>query len=668
MAADPYLLYTATLVPVVLAVAIAAQRPREVPMALGLSAAAIGAQWLLARWAPDAIRRRPRLRSMLRLVVPLGYVGLAVQLIGGPALPLLALFAPVVAGAAAIGPFQGWVTAAVAAAVYLLPEIGDLGSPAAVVLRGITLSGVALVLAFGTRRIVVALEAAVRQARRSAAAERRRGRQIEALEAVGRVLAGGGPSPELIARVAEIVATRFGYPHVSVYLGDERRVELVAQHGYLESIAAFDAGTGVAGRVMRTRQLAFVPDVATESDYVPGTLQATSLICAPLLVDERFLGILNVETSDGRRLDTTDRSLIAILATRIAAAVALGQDRQALAARADLFRDIDRFGRDVSGSLAVAPLAEVIAEAVGRVVASDTVAVTLIDRTDGRYLVRAVRGAPERAVGREVRIGEGLAGRAIRDRALVQDDTLTEASLPASVQGLGITPLTSGVGVPLVRDGVVVGALTVGRTSGVATFTELELEGLGLVAAHAALAIANAFLHAEVEELAVRDALTGLYNRRHFDEALERMLAAARRDRLGAPRPISAILFDIDRFGAFNKEHGHQVGDSVLRAFADVLRQRFRASDLVARLGGEEFIAILDGADREAAVAAADEVRALLARRPIDVGDGDRVRVTVSAGCAELDPADPSRESLLRTVDVALFMAKRAGRDRVVAA
>ena len=138
------------------------------------------------------------------------------------------------------------------------------------VLRGITLAGVALVLAFGTRRIVVALEAAVREARRSAAAERRRGRQIEALEAVGRVLANGGPSPELIAQVAEIVATRFGYPHVSVYLGDEGRVELIAQHGYLESIAAFDADTGVAGRVMRTRQLAFVPDVAAESDYVHG--------------------------------------------------------------------------------------------------------------------------------------------------------------------------------------------------------------------------------------------------------------------------------------------------------------------------------------------------------------------------------------------------------------
>src|SRR5688572_5542952 len=372
LAADPYLLYTATLVPVVLAVAFAARRPGEVAIAIVLSAAAVAIQALLIHGLPRPVRRRARLRSLVRLSIPLAYVGLAVQLVGGPALPLLALFAPIVAGAAAIGRFQGWATAAVAAAIALLPEVGNLGSPAAVALRGMTLAGVALVLAFGTRRIVLALEGAVRQARLAVAAERRRARQIEALEAVGRLLATGGPSAELIDQVTSLVATRFGYPLVSVYLGNEDRVDLTAQHGYVEALAAFEAGEGVAGRVMHTRPLAFVPDVASDPDYLPGTLQATSLICAPLLVDDRFLGLFNVETSGERRLDSTDRSLIAIVATRIATAVALGRDRQALAARADLFRDIDRFGHDVSGSLAIGPLAEVIATAVGRVVPADT--------------------------------------------------------------------------------------------------------------------------------------------------------------------------------------------------------------------------------------------------------------------------------------------------------
>lgn len=165
-----------------------------------------------------------------------------------------------------------------------------------------------------------------------------------------------------------------------------------------------------------------------------------------------------------------------------------------------------------------------------------------------------------------------------------------------------------------------------------------------------------------------RDPLTGLYNRRHFDEALERLIAGRRRERLGGWRPLAAVVFDLDHFGAFNKQHGHQVGDAVLKTFAEVLRSRFRASDLVARLGGEEFIAVLDGADLEQASAIAEEVRTTLAAQVVEVGDGDQVRVTVSAGCAALDRSEPTRELLLRTADVALFSAKRAGRDRVVAA
>jgi diguanylate cyclase (GGDEF)-like protein len=301
-------------------------------------------------------------------------------------------------------------------------------------------------------------------------------------------------------------------------------------------------------------------------------------------------------------------------------------------------------------------------------VAADILAVTLLDRSAARYFVRAVRGVPDEAVGREILPGEGLAGRAIESRTLVIDDAFTPEKNPASVRALPVPALTHGIGVPLVRDGVVVGALTIGRTRDGADFSELEIEGLQLLARHAALAVANAFLHADVGELAIRDALTGLYNRRHFDEALEHVLARHRRQRLGGSRPVSAIMFDLDRFGAFNKEHGHHVGDAVLRAFAEVLRSRFRESDLVARVGGEEFVVVLEGATRDEAVVAADEVRELLAARRVRGDDGTELQVTVSAGCAELDPADASREGLLRTADVGMFMAKRAGRDRVVAA
>jgi diguanylate cyclase (GGDEF)-like protein len=665
---DVYLLYTASLIPVVLLVALLGQRPGEVWIALALGTLAFAGQAMLG-----VIGRRRRLSrrvawQVVRLVPPLLFVAVASRAIGGPSLPLISLYIPVVAAAAAAGTMQGALAAGFAAIVLLAPELQALGSSSAIALRGVTLAGVSIVLAFGTRRIVRALERTVVAARAAVVAERARARQISALEEVGRLLAASGPTVELIDRAVDVVVNRFGYPYASVYLGDDERVELAAQRGYVEALSAFDATTGIAGRVMRTREIAFVPDVAAEPDYVAGTMQATSLISAPLVVDGRFLGVLNVETSGGQTLDETDKTLVDIIATRIAIAVALGRDRQAISARADLFRDIEAFGRDVTASLALEPLAEMIIEAIGRVVGADTLAVVLLDRVSGRYLVRAVRGAPDTVVGKEIGVGEGLSGRAIRDRATVMDEHYGPEKLPISLKHLGMPSITHGVGLPLVRDGVVVGALTIARASGGTPFSGLELEGLQLLASSAALAVANAFLHAEVAESAVRDPLTGLYNRRHFDDALDRMLAAQRRERLSGWRPLSAIMFDLDRFGVFNKEHGHQVGDEVLRVFAEVLTARFRASDLVARLGGEEFIVVLDGADRERAVAVADEVREALADRTIHAGDGQELRVTVSAGCAELDRAHATRDSLLRTVDVALFMAKRAGRDRVVAA
>jgi diguanylate cyclase (GGDEF)-like protein len=666
--ADPYVFYTATLAPVVIVVALLARRPGEVPVAIGISAGAMLVQMLLRRASRVHARLGTLRWSMIRVSIPLLYVTLAVQFIGGPALPLLGLYIPIVAAAAAIGAAQGWMAAASTAVLILGPEVGDLGSPADVVLRGVTLAGVAFVLAYGTRRIVAALEQALRAARSAVVSERRRARQLEALDAVGRLLASAGPAAELFEAVLDVVVRRFGYEHVTIYLGDGEQVELIAQRGYDQPIRTFDPSMGVAGRVMREVQPAFVPDVATDPDYVPGTLAVTSLITAPLISDGRFLGLLNVETTGERRLDHTDRTLVGILAGRVASAVALGRDRVAIADRARLFRSIGEFSAEVTSALAIAPLSEVVVAAVGRVVDADVVVVTVLDRDSGRYHVAAVHGTDARAVGREILPGEGFAGRAIRDRATVVDPAFGADIVPRAMQELDVPETTHGVGIPLIRDGVVVGALTVARTAGQPPFSELELEGLALVASHVALAVANAFLHAEVRELAVRDALTGLYNRRHFDEALDRLLAAHRRERVGRPRPMSAVMFDLDRFGVFNKEHGHQVGDAVLKAFADVLRGRFRASDLVARLGGEEFIVILDGSDRDAAVKVADEIRLEIAQRVILAEDGQKLQVTVSAGCAELDAGDPTREGLLRTADVALFMAKRGGRDRVVAA
>lgn len=166
----------------------------------------------------------------------------------------------------------------------------------------------------------------------------------------------------------------------------------------------------------------------------------------------------------------------------------------------------------------------------------------------------------------------------------------------------------------------------------------------------------------QLAELALasrRDALTGLANRRAFDEELAREVARAARE----GTPLSVIVLDVDRFKAVNDRHGHAAGDEVLRAVAARAAGVLRAEHLLARLGGEEFGAVLAGADLAQATAAAERMRAALAAAPVEAA-GQALRVTASFGCATLAPGETG-EALVARADARLYAAKEAGRDRV---
>jgi len=156
-----------------------------------------------------------------------------------------------------------------------------------------------------------------------------------------------------------------------------------------------------------------------------------------------------------------------------------------------------------------------------------------------------------------------------------------------------------------------------------------------------------------------RDPLTGLPNRRAFEEDLAR--EAARAARTGAS--LSVVMLDVDRFKAVNDGHGHAAGDSVLRAVAARAAAAIRAGDLLARVGGEEFAILLPGADLARAAEAAERVRATLAERPVEAG-GTALAVTASLGCAALASGE-APEALVARADARLYAAKGAGRNRV---
>jgi two-component system, cell cycle response regulator len=166
---------------------------------------------------------------------------------------------------------------------------------------------------------------------------------------------------------------------------------------------------------------------------------------------------------------------------------------------------------------------------------------------------------------------------------------------------------------------------------------------------------------AEQERLAVTDGLTGLHNRRFFEEMLR--YETERSVRTGPH--LGLIVIDVDHFKSVNDAHGHQAGDDVLRSIAGRLDAAVRRRDVVARYGGEEFVVILPDADAEVLLELAERCRRIIADRPFPLPGGPALPVTVSLGVAGLPDHAGTAQELVRAADRALYLAKAAGRNRV---
>ncbi len=166
--------------------------------------------------------------------------------------------------------------------------------------------------------------------------------------------------------------------------------------------------------------------------------------------------------------------------------------------------------------------------------------------------------------------------------------------------------------------------------------------------------------NARLNRLATLDPLTGVWNRRRFLELAGAELGRARR----YGRELGIFLLDLDRFKTINDTHGHAAGDEVLRTVVKRTREALRASDHIARFGGEEFVVLLPETDGDGALVVAERVRASLAATPVIV-EARAVPVTGSIGIASWLPGEPSIEMTLRRADLALYAAKQAGRNRV---
>lgn len=304
-------------------------------------------------------------------------------------------------------------------------------------------------------------------------------------------------------------------------------------------------------------------------------------------------------------------------------------------------------------------LDEILGAAMRAIPSAEKGTLALADET-GQLRVRAVRGYDDPHVRNMVMPETGYAAKSAREALslLIEDvDALEDVFYEGDVAE--VQAVKSGIVVPLVYGDRVYGVISLDATKKFA-FTRDDLEILRTFAITATAAIHNALLYADVQQMALTDDLTQVWNRRGFFDIARREFYRARR----YSRPLSALMVDLDYFKRINDTYGHFVGDQVLARFAHVIVHHVRDVDIVGRYGGEEFMVLMPEATLEQAVQVAERLRETIARTRLETDVG-AIQVTASLGVAALRDEDTAFQDILRRADQALYKAKEAGRNRV---
>lgn len=232
----------------------------------------------------------------------------------------------------------------------------------------------------------------------------------------------------------------------------------------------------------------------------------------------------------------------------------------------------------------------------------------------------------------------------------------------------GTTVLRSVALLPLVRYGHLIGSLNLGSEQETRYLDGAATDFLQRLATVVAICLENATNHERLKRVGLTDSLTGVNNRRFFDQRLLEEVGRARRTQ----EPLTCLFMDVDHFKRVNDDHGHQTGDQVLRVVAGLIREQLRASDVLGRYGGEEFVALLVNAPGEAAMEIAERIRAIIEAYPFVTLDQKSLAATISIGVATLLDSDVEANleilanDLVDRADQGVYTAKRQGRNQVV--
>jgi diguanylate cyclase (GGDEF)-like protein/PAS domain S-box-containing protein len=413
---------------------------------------------------------------------------------------------------------------------------------------------------------------------------------------------------------------------------------------------------GVPAQVVASGQPIRVRDVTKNRSYVPVNKTIRSEVCVPLKAGDRIIGVLNAESPQVDAFDEKDEQLMVTLAGQLAVAIERMQLYQNAVRTAEQQAVMYRVAQEISASLKLEEVCQAIHRAVKQLMPCEDFLIALLDEPrqeiHGVYMIEW----DERLPSARFPTSQGLSGNVIATgRSIKYDDFFVDHPELHSIQ-FGRDRTRSGIFVPLKFEGKAIGVLSA-QSYQTYTYTDQDEYILDLLASQAAIAIENASLFAEVQELATHDPLTGVYNRREFFKRAVSEIERATRYQ----QDLSMILFDIDHFKRVNDTYGHPKGDSFLQEIAQRCLTNLRENDIIGRYGGEEFIILMPSTDIANATIVAERLRRDVLQENIDTGNGP---LTISLGVAGYDKSCKDIDDLVARADRALYTAKNSGRNR----